>query len=64
MTGTVPGQEPAVLITILVCGALIFVPLTIYLCVKVGVKPTLGWLTIGLRLPKRRTQRQRYERED
>ena len=58
MTGTIPGQEPVVLITVNVMGVLIFVPLIIYLCVKVGAKPTLGLLTIGLRPRRRQSQRQ------
>ena len=49
MPDPAPGQEPAAFIAIVFVGLVIFVPLVIYLCAKVGIKPTLGLFTIGLR---------------
>lgn len=43
-----PGQELGTLIAVVAVGLLVFVPLVIYLSIKVGIKPTLAWLTIGL----------------
>jgi hypothetical protein len=56
VNGTVPGQEPAMLVVIIVVGLAIFVPLFIYLSVKVGFKPTFEFFTIGLRPRKRHGQ--------
>jgi hypothetical protein len=53
-----PGQEPVALIVVVVMGLLVFVPLAIYLWVKVGFKSTLGFFTIGLRPRRHRGQRQ------
>jgi hypothetical protein len=44
------------LVVIIVVGLAIFVPLFIYLSVKVGFKPTIGLFTIGLRPRKRHGQ--------
>jgi hypothetical protein len=64
MARDVPGQELAQLIVVLVGGLLIFVPLAIYLCIKVGFKPTLSLFTIGLHPLKQRRQRQEQEQDD
>jgi hypothetical protein len=58
MTGPTPGQELMALIVLIVGGLLIVVPLAIYLCVTVGIKPTLSFFTIGLRPSKHRQRRQ------
>jgi hypothetical protein len=58
MTDVAPGQEPVALIVVIAIGLLIFVPLAIYLCVTVGIKPTLSFFTIGLRPSKHRRRRQ------
>ncbi len=44
------------LIVVIAVGLLLFVPLFIYLSVKVGFKPTLGVFTIGLRPRQRHRQ--------
>ena len=63
MTGTVPGQEPAALIAVVVVGLLIFVPLIIYLCVRAGIKPTVAVFTTGLWPRKARSRQQQAQDE-
>jgi hypothetical protein len=52
-----------VLIAVIVVGLVIFVPLIMYLCVKVGIKPTLGVFTIGLWPWKGRSRQQQGQPE-
>jgi hypothetical protein len=63
MTGTIPGHEPAELAGVIVVGLLVFVPLFFYLCVKVGIKPTVGLFTAGLWPRKARRRQQQAQRE-
>jgi hypothetical protein len=48
-----PGQELGTLAAVLGVGLLIFIPLAIYLSIKVGIRPTLALFTTGL-WPRRR----------
>jgi hypothetical protein len=62
MTGTTPGSELAAFGGAL-AGGLLLVFLFFWLCVKVGVKPTVSVFTAGLWPQRARRRRQKAQRE-